>query len=1801
MSSPNLPVPRPDYLPVPRPDYLPVPKQTHLPVPVETETEYENNPNPRYPSDLAVLASEVGKVLNKEIWKDFQKNLVGRSLKAWKEKDIEAACKIASDLMIQCNPSKPYWWLSEIAEKGRKHFDGKDRTLLENVALGLCWVAAVPHRSKEFVLDNLGKAEMGFNCSDDVGAWAAGYVRAQKDKEAARLEKKEIKRFQKTLRENHRLQIDELVERVMATARMPAQADLPEISNPSPKDTPVPEQNVPPVAKSMEKMKGSLEIVENALPDDQVVDITPQLDDVNTQGDQLNKEIEDDSLFPVMMEKALRASIEIGKEIYSFQHQNGQHHAHDRQFRQAKRGLEAARQGVLDRLNPHTPLITLPNIQKQVYQKLTPNGMRDSIANVKKFSESYKKSLGELDQALQQAKVLGSTFQDRLKNIDFTDKKLKAKHEAVLRAQKKLRGSLSKWGTILSCASTALMFVNPALGLAAGAAAVGVNMKKSSNDRHISKTERRLLKGLQKNHNERAQTVDQALEVRQAEQAALIQRENLDNIALTRPDQFKPSEQKKEVDRIHKERHDKEDSLKKDLKDKEDQIKQKREQLAQNKGNLHHKHRKTRKAAEAQDKKLNDEIASLEKDINTGKKSLENDDIGVSQADEIKKETDYLLPIRDMIFKDLEKMEDDQDPLVEKFRSQVEEAFSVKLKPLEKERQLVEQGLNEAMGLARELGYLFSSQKPALFVDFIGRTYQVWSLKRYFCEVAYPILELIQTHYTTNHSLSEAANKMGTDKFTSKFIYPCIRALTVGLSVVRGTHEIYTLFKGAPKFDPEKTTLEQGLKFFSVTQGLKAFYDYMNEHFNNLESVSNGHFKELKECIAFLGNQMLNELVKVEELVKNEARDIKFTHTLTRLKIKTNEIDSEAKKLKGDLFSSKTILGSQFDKYIIHIENENASTRQDFNNGFNSESSLVRDGIVFAPSIDLSHTHRNPEHLTGLIGVQLGQEGLVNWAMHNQLCLHFLDVLEEVFDHEENGESILFEKREAVHELMEQFEEDTQKLLQLRLKIPSLIRKLRGYQRKLKDKIQSNIEHAQKVKEELHKKDIEEALKKYQSPKEWVGSKKFYLAEELAKRNLSDMLSPIDYRELADTEKYGSPLAAHAKRVSLASAITLFFGALSYFSLQGGFKTAGIVTGGIGATYSFLQTAEVVQKGITVLGDNLDSNYLTLCLTTEKIRGLIEQPFKKTNLQDKNLAKSQKRESLSLDLSSRKITLLTPNPKAGIYPLADVEVGINPPEVAVHISKNSLVKPHEVVDITLPSLSHPNKEAYDKAVKDLNDNYFCFIQAAKEGKAIHEMNPFKRWENQVELITPEKEGGLTLAFPKSFMERRRLALNPELRQMEATGVGSLKASYEFSCETGKMVMKFKFVDSIKGEVKHEFADFEIAEVDPLVLRVFEPNLLSPTLKDPTEALLTLMYGALFQLGLPGKDTVVLASGLIAPDEKAYPGFYQLWENDPDAKLYYSLQRASTYPMPLPNLSTQYLDIYKKVHGIKKDMLSFDKDFSSGYSMLIALSSLFSSLDKRSLHQLLREDLGLLPPGQQDMVFDSVFEKADDENNLEHFMDSIVSFPSDQLKRMEHHLKRLETLKSDLENIEEPEKEAVKEASPLFKQSLELMAAFLGFSEIIPPHSNNPIHISLRNYLKDKTTYDALKKAMVHANLEPTLENLWGTLNNQMFLKVQVEQEDVRIQSLLQDKPFKTAPPFFALCIDRKGTGKLLHAPNQKVVLMGQAYKLAGVADDKNAEIKFNTEWFKAGSNPMQTVKELDVHKNSASTLLYVKE
>ncbi len=1783
MSSPNLPVPRPDYLPVP---------QTPPPP-----------PPPPQPDNYAILMHEIKTILKEQAWSEFYESIVHRGYTAWKEKDITGACRLACDIMIQCNPSKPYWWVSELAEKGRKHFDSKyDRSFAENVAMGLLLVASAPDRAKEAFLDHMDKAEMGFNCSDDVGAWAAGYVRAQKDKEARRLEKKEIKRFQKALRENHRLQIDELVERVMATARMPAQADLPEISNPSPKETPVPEQNVPPVAKSMEKMKGSLESVENALPDDQVVDITPQLDDVNTQGDQLNKEIEDDSLFPVMMEKALRASIEIGKEIYSFQHQNGQHHAQDRQFRQAKRGLEAARQGALDRLNPHSPLVTLPNIQKQVYQKLTPNGIRDSIANVKKFSESYKKSLGELDQALQQAKVLGSTFQDRLKNIDFSDKALKAKHEAVLRAQKKLRGSLSNWGTILSCASTALMFVNPALGLAAGAAAVGVNMKKSSNDRHISKTERRLLKGLQKNHNERAQTVDQALEVKQANEAAQIHRENLDNIALTRPDQFKPSEQKKQVDRIHKERHDKEDSLKKDIKDKEDQIKQKREQLAQNKGHLHHKHRKIRKAAEAQDKKLNDEIASLEKDINRGKKSLENDDIGVSKADEVKKETDYLLPIRDMIFKDLEKMEDDQDPLVEKFRSQVEEAFSVKLKPLEKERQLVEGGLMEAMGLARELGYLFNSQKPALFVDFIGKSYQVWSLKRYFCEVAYPILELVKTHYTTDQSLSEAANKMGKDKFISKFIYPCIRALTLGLSVARGTHEIYTLFKGAPKFDPEKTTLEQGLKFFTVTQGLKAFYDYMNEHFNHLESISNGHFKELKECIAFLGNQMLNELAKIEEIVKSEAKDIKFTHTLTHLKINTNEIDTEAKKLKGELFASKNLLGTQFDKYLIHIESENASTRQDFNNGYNTENSLTRDGVQFVSSIDLSHTHRNPEHLTGLIGSQLGQEGLVNWAMHNQLSAHFIDTLEEIFDHEVNGEALLFEKREAVHELMEQFEEDTQMLLQLRLKIPALIRKLRSYQRELKEKIQNNIKHAQKVKEDLHKKGIDEALKKFQAPKEWVGSKKFYLAEELAKRNLSDMLSPINYKELADISHFGSSVMALTQRVGIVSLSALVYVGISLLYYSGGNKIVGITSGTIAVTYTSCLIGQVNKKGIQSLGDVvLNEAYEELNEKTHKLRGQIEKPFKLTPIQDKKLEKSQKSESLSLDLNARKITLLSPNPKQAVYPLADVEIGIAPPDVAVHISDSSLVKSEEIKHIDLPSLSYPSKEEYDKAVTSLKDHYSAFLLAIKEKKAVHENSPFKKWENQVELIEPEKEGALILAFPKNFMERRRLALNPELRQMEATGVGSLKASYEFSTETGKMVMKFKFVDSIKGEVRHEFADFEIAEVDPLVLRVFEPNLLSPTLNDPTEALLTLMYGALFKLGLPGKGTVVLASGLIAPDEKAYPGFYQLWENDPEAKLYYSLQRASTYPMPLPNLSTHYLDIYKKVHGIKKEMLSFDKDFNAGYSMLIALSSLFSSLDKRSLHQLLREDLGLLPPGQQDMVFDSAFEKADDDNNLDRFMDSIISFPSDHLKRMEKHLQRLQTLKSDLENIEDPRNEPLKEASPSFRNGMDLMGAFKGFHELIPPYSSDPIHIALKNFIKDKTTFDGLKQAMIHAQLEPSLENLWGSLGNPWSLKLFLSHEDVSIPSFIQTKSFKTAPPFFVVHIDQKGSGKLNHAPNQKVNLMGQPYHLVGVADTNNAEIKINKGWFKAGSNPMKPIEELEVHKHSASTLLYLKE
>lgn len=272
----------------------------------------------------------------------------------------------------------------------------------------------------------------------------------------------------------------------------------------------------------------------------------------------------------------------------------------------------------------------------------------------------------------------------------------------------------------------------------------------------------------------------------------------------------------------------------------------------------------------------------------------------------------------------------------------------------------------------------------------------------------------------------------------------------------------------------------------------------------------------------------------------------------------------------------------------------------------------------------------------------------------------------------------------------------------------------------------------------------------------------------------------------------------------------------------------------------------------------------------------------------KDMLEGKLRYDLYFDIQDKKLEWIKDcdNTKKRYMPIFNFEIE-NKMETfsyKVIISPDSPINDFDCETIPFPGFSFTAQD-YDENLRKLIQNYISFLDCKMEDKELSQDNPFRIIKN-CRLLLGNNDNLISLAFPEKLLESVEKML---------VSKDALFPYYQFLEKEGKLQLIYK-----------DASPFTIAEFDPLTLKSFQDSSKEANW-NPNEFLIQAMYSSFANkpMGLPGKDSVELKNGWLAPQEVPFKGLYSILEQFPDKMVHYDSREIS------PNDENQFSKILKK--------------------------------------------------------------------------------------------------------------------------------------------------------------------------------------------------------------------------------------------------------------------------------------------------
>ncbi len=434
--------------------------------------------------------------------------------------------------------------------------------------------------------------------------------------------------------------------------------------------------------------------------------------------------------------------------------------------------------------------------------------------------------------------------------------------------------------------------------------------------------------------------------------------------------------------------------------------------------------------------------------------------------------------------------------------------------------------------------------------------------------------------------------------------------------------------------------------------------------------------------------------------------------------------------------------------------------------------------------------------------------------------------------------------------------------------------------------------------------------------------------------------------------------------------------------------------------------------------------------------------------------------NLMFDPKDRKIKKFANNiseaSASGAYSFLDLSIDLGrtvgdiqqlDPKIKIRFANDSFIQPEEIKKIPAPGYKQKDALEYDNALKMLISHYFVFLDHLLNPDVKMDDNPFQAIAASSCILPSKNKEWIPLAFPETLIKNLEKKLNPELRYLEASGDGTLVADcYDFSAKDGKLQIHFNYISSRdlykKDPENKKFCSITVAQIDPMTIQAFsEPGEESEVRVSYSELLVQAMYGSFGNLGLPGRESFQLNSKVLAPKEIPFEGMYRLWSYMPDQminingaeysevhsvnltklvnKVAYrkTLLASQMQPLMFPQIAKDYEEVVSISHQQKGELLKNEEQYRQDFYLLLSLIKLFSAVDNKTLFEEFKDQLGLLPPDMQDVLFNEWFEKGGipkvSEQKLDKFLE-LLKTPSLEVQDLLENRERILKLKEELQ-------------------------------------------------------------------------------------------------------------------------------------------------------------------------------------------
>jgi hypothetical protein len=1283
---------------------------------------------------------------------------------------------------------------------------------------------------------------------------------------------------------------------------------------------------------------------------DQLSQEKPLIDDVNLDKDlhdlsescppvtaELQKELEKNGNY---YKYILAGTQQLAIEVYSFLQNTEEERFRGRQIKGSERQIQRQKEHGERSLETQDTNFSFQQLESRIAHSLNPNGIGQTIREVKEFAEQYKKDVQLLKESLQKNRKAGETLQEQLQNLDQLDANSKRYYRQVLKSQKKLSKGLRILGGVLNVTSavlTSMSTVNPTFLVAAGAAQVGNQFIGQALNKKRSQTERRYQRTVQKHIDIRNQIYSVSSQIGFQRAHLQEQQHQLQDLLIHRDDLFDPETHIKALEESVDQLQDELGDLNRKLAEKQKALTDEKAAIAASEiaktaqeGTLHATKKKKKPEAQRFLDGIKARLVSqqtraveLEQEVQVLESLKQKSKETLDETQKCFDETQFVAPLKIHTWTVI--VQEDArwipaDERARKLQLVMQQNFKLYSESRLTSHQVAEAAMSAAMGLANELEKITGSQRPNQAVSLISQLYQLHDLHKYWKDFAGPQLQMLKDKYSGG-SWANVKETVGTATFVLQFCVPAVRTVTIGLSCIRTAKALFSSTKQCPS---ELEIYLQALK-----QTTQQFKDVLDHHFDALQSQMSRQQTELLAEIrkvhvnlGIMGDHLIREIDASKTEIMQKAHDGDYNDYMVRIKSLDEELSSKSKSVKLQLQNVRDPNDNSrltpedprhiplLLKFLAELEIDLGKTTKDINNGINLGNNTRVNTLHPYPIIDITLAYRNPDYLIGFLATRLGTCGeFPNWQLLETLTEGLVDILDYFAKGSSYVESI---KTDEV--VRAQLLKVCNIILHQQIELETLLGQIRGliqrvcdHQRVLLEQMANRAQMVRLMKAHYIAQTQQAALVKFEPYSErtlssdFVGSSKFFLHQAFVERNMP--IPDWDFEKIARENASWSlrmfSLGHTFVGVAGFKAYTMGIGALVP-SLSPHLKVSAVAFAILGSIMEYWSRglAVIPQKeyknGQEIIEYEMKSPLKRLWVAFQRGE-LITQRTGRIYFQ--NLMEVEASFPLYLDLKQRHIVCLTNPTSASQFPLLNLQVSGSAQILGIVFQNDSLIQLADLEKIPEPDFVQKDEVEYDQELKNLIQHYLSYLDYAVNDVQLVTKNRFKAIAKSSQIVPGIMDQLIPLALPRKLLESLEEQLNPDLLYLEATGIGTLIPFYDFSDEDCKLTIYYRYVLAENPSETKNYCKFTVAQFNQSTVYAFQKELKSSSgFGNPTEFLIQALYGSFeTNLGLPGYGTEIISSGLIAPKEIPFVGLYQLWERFPDSMINY---RSAEYTVVL---------------------------------------------------------------------------------------------------------------------------------------------------------------------------------------------------------------------------------------------------------------------------------------------------------------